>query len=316
MLGITGATGKLGGKVASRLEKLGVAQRLIVRDAKRAPDLQNAEIAQVSSYSDTPGMVKALTGVKTLFLISAQDRMGANQKAAQTGIDNPEYDRLKEQKTAIDAAVAAGVKQVVYLSFLGASESAVFILNQDHYYTEQYIRKAGIAFTFLRPCLYLENLPLRVSAEGIIRAPAGIGKAGWVTRDDIADVAVAVLTGKGHQGKTYDVTGPEALSMAQVAQKIAAASGKKVTYVAQPPEETWQKHNASGMDKFEADRRALTGKGLDDYEVEVWVTHYLQIVAGDLDVVSDTVPKLTGHKAQSLGEYLKLHPESYQHIGK
>ena len=316
MFGITGATGKLGVKVASRLEKSGVKQRLIVRDAARAPHLKEAEIAQVSSYSDGPAMKKALSGVKTLLLVSARDIMGVNQEAAKNGRAALTYDRLQEQITAIDAAKATGLGRIVYLSFLNAAENSVFILDRDHFRTEQYIRNAGIPFTFLRPCLYMENVPLRVSINGVIKAPAGNGKAAWVTRDDIADVAAAVLLGKGHEGKTYDVTGPEALTMQETAEKIAAASGRSVRYIALTPEETRAKHNASGMDKFEDERRTLTGRGLDDYEVEVWTTHYTQIAAGALDVVSDTVPRLTGHQAQSLAEYLHLHPESYKHIGQ
>jgi NAD(P)H dehydrogenase (quinone) len=314
IIGITGATGKLGGKVAAGLEKAGVKQRLIVRDPNRAPHLKNVEIAQVSSYGDTPGMKKALDGVETLFLVSARDIMGVTQQAALKGITAPRYNRLLEQITAIDAAVAAGVGHIVYLSFLGAAGNAVFTLNRDHYLTEEYIKKTGISYTFLRPCLYMDNIPLRVSKDGIIKAPAGKGKAAWVTRDDIADVASAVLTSKGHENKTYDVTGPEALTMAQTAEIIGAAAGKSVRYIAQTPEETRALHNASGMDNFEAERRRLTGRGLEEEEVEIWTTHYTQIAAGDLDVVSDTVPKLTGHKAQSLAEYLHLHPESYSHI--
>jgi hypothetical protein len=102
--------------------------------------------------------------------------------------------------------------------------------------------------------------------------------------------------------------------MTETAEKIAAASGRRVHYIAQSPEEARSLHNASGMYAFEAERRALTGQGLDNSEVEIWVTHYLQIAAGDLDVVSDSVRKMTRHEAQSLGEYLSLHPESYQHI--
>ncbi len=315
MIAITGATGKLGAKVASLLEKSGVNQRLIVRDAGRAPRLKNSEIAQVSSYGDAPAMKKALSGVKTLFLISAHDSMGAAQQAFKKGLPPPRYDRLQEQIIAIDAAIAAGVSRIVYLSFLNAAEDAVFVLNREHFRTEQYIRKTGIAFTFLRPCLYMENAPLRVSSEGIIKAPAGNGKVAWVTRDDIADTAAAVLTRKGHEGHTYNVTGPEALTMDETAAKISKASGKSIRYIAQTPEETRALHNASGMDKLEAERRALTGQGLDDYEVEIWVTHYLQIAAGALDVVSDAVLRITGHKAQSLEEYLRLHPECYAHIG-
>jgi hypothetical protein len=70
----------------------------------------------------------------------------------------------------------------------------------------------------------------------------------------------------------------------------------------------------SGLDKYEADRLALTGKGVSDYEVEVWVSHFMQIATGELSVVSDTVPRLTGHKAQTLSDYLYNHPESYRYL--
>src|SRR4030042_3287098 len=211
MLGITGATGKLGAKIASRLEKSGERQRLIVRDASRAPYLNRTEIAQASSYGDKQAMEKALSGVKTLFLVSAHDRMGVIQNAAKKGLPAPPYDRLQEQISAIDAAVEAGVSHIIYLSFLNAADNATFVLAREHFLTEQHIRNTGVSFTFLRPCLYMENVPLRVSKDGIIKAPAGNGRAAWVTRDDIADVVVAVLTGTGHEGHIYDVTGPEAL---------------------------------------------------------------------------------------------------------
>jgi hypothetical protein len=68
------------------------------------------------------------------------------------------------------------------------------------------------------------------------------------------------------------------------------------------------------LEKYEAERRMLTGNGLDDYEVDVFVTHFLQIAMGDLADVSNTVPELTGHPAQSLAEYLQQHPESYRHL--
>jgi NAD(P)H dehydrogenase (quinone) len=207
------------------------------------------------------------------------------------------------------------VEHIVYLSFLGAAEKAVFVLSREHFHTEEYIKSTGIAYTFLRPCLYMENAPLRVSPEGIIRAPAGNGKVAWVARDDIADVAAAVLTGHGHEGRVYEITGPEALTMAETAAKIAEASGETVQYIAQTPEEARTLHNSSGMENFEAERRRLTGHGLDDYEVEIWVTHYLQIAAGALKTVSANVPQIAGYQAQTLEDYLHHHPESYSHIG-
>src|SRR3990172_10007227 len=101
MIAVTGATGKLGYKVALRLAGIGVKHRLIVRDTARAPELPHADIAQVSSYGDAGGMEKALTGVKTLFLVSARDRMGATQNAAIMGLPPPTYDRVRQQITAV-----------------------------------------------------------------------------------------------------------------------------------------------------------------------------------------------------------------------
>ena len=113
MIGVTGATGKLGSKVALRLEKFGVRQRLIVRDPERAPHLSKAEVARVDSYGDFQAMKKALSGIKTLFLVSAHDRMGVAQQAAKKGVSAPHYDRIHEQISVIDAAVVAGVSRIV-----------------------------------------------------------------------------------------------------------------------------------------------------------------------------------------------------------
>lgn len=314
MLAVTGATGQVGGRVAARLAKIGLAQRLIVRDPGQAPHLPGAEVVQASSYGDAVAMGRALSGIETLFLVSAQDRMGVAQRSAVDKVPTPSYDRTMQQVIAVDAAAAVGVRHIIYLSFLNAATDATFILARDHFHTEEHIRAIGVPFTFLRMSLYTDHVPLRVSDDGVIHAPAGEGRAAWVTRDDLADVAVTVMTESGHQGHTYDVTGPEALTMAETAEQLSFITGRRITYQAQTPHEARATHTTSGLDKFEAKRQALTGSGLSDYEVEVWVTHFLQIATGELATVSDTVPKLTGHPAQSLAEYLEKHPESYQHL--
>ncbi len=314
MLAVTGATGQVGGRVAARLAKLGLKQRLIVRNPARAPQLPGAEVMQISSYGDAVALGRALSGVETLFLVSAHDRMGVAQRSAIEGILNLSYDRIQQQVTAVDVAAAVGVQRIVYLSFLNAAADSTFILARDHFHTEEHIRALGLSFTFLRMSLYTDNVPLRVSDNGVIRAPAGEGRAAWVTRDDLADVGVAVMTGTGHEGHSYDVTGPEALTMAEVAERLSKVTGRKITYQAQTPHEARATHTTSGLEKFEAELRSKTGRSLDDYGVEVWVTHYLQIATGELATVSDAVPRLTGHPAQSLADYLDKHPESYQYL--
>jgi NAD(P)H dehydrogenase (quinone) len=314
MLSITGATGQLGGRVAARLAKMGRAQRLIVRDTSRAPAHHGAEIVHASSYGDAAAMHRALLGVDTLFLVSARDRFGVNHMSAKNKVPPAAYDRLEQHRIAIDCAAAAGVRHIVYLSVMNAAPDAVFILAHDHFHTEQYIRASGMRFTFLRASLYTDNVPQSVSADYVIRAPAGEGRAAWVTRDDIADVAAAVLTGSGHEGRTYDVTGPEALTMAETAERLSAVIKRRIIYQPQTPEEARALRSTSRLEKFEAERRMLTGQGLDDYEADVFVTHFMQIAAGDLECVSRTVPDLTGHPAQSLVEFLAHHPESYSHL--
>jgi uncharacterized protein YbjT (DUF2867 family) len=314
MLAVTGASGQVGGRVAARISRLGLSQRLLVRDPARAPLLPGSEIVQVSSYGDFIAMRRALSGIATLFLVSARDRFGVAHISAQKGVAPPPYDRLKEQLAAVNAAAEAGVNHIVYLSVMHAAPDATFILAHDHFHTEEYIRKLGLRFTFLRACLYTDNVPQCVSAGDIFRAPAGDGRAAWVTRDDIADAAAAVLAGTGHAGCTYDVTGPEALTMDETAECLSEALKRKIGYQSQTPEEARADRSTSRLDKYDAERRRLTGHGLDDYEVEVFVTHFLQIAMGDLAKVSDAVPKLAGHPATSLSDYLRQHPESYRHL--
>jgi NAD(P)H dehydrogenase (quinone) len=147
-----------------------------------------------------------------------------------------------------------------------------------------------------------------------MRVPAGEGRAAWVTRDDIADVIVSVLTGSGHDGRVYDVTGPQALTMTETAAELSRVTGRRITYEMQTPHEARTGRRTSRLEKYEAQRRELTGHGLDDYEVEVFVTHFLQIATGELATVSDSVPRLTGHPATSLSAFLDQHPESYRHL--
>ncbi|MGH3681002.1 MAG: NAD(P)H-binding protein, partial [Natronosporangium sp.] len=180
LIAVTGAGGGIGARVARRLAAAGVTQRLLTRDPARAPRLLGATATR-ADFRD-PGTVRqALTGVRTLFLVSATE----------------DADRVQLHTDAVDAALAAGVTRIVYLSFLAAAPDATFTFARDHWHTEQRIRAAGIAYTFLRDNLYQDGLPFFADAEGTIRGPAGAGRFAPVARDDVADVAAAVLRGTG-----------------------------------------------------------------------------------------------------------------------
>ena len=305
MIAVTGAAGALGCRIAQRLAKMGMPQRLLVRNSNGAPQLPGTELGLIGSYSDMPAMRRALKGVKSLFLVSARDKMGVIIKSFENNVPVPDYDRFQEHKAAITAAMEAGVERIVYLSFLNASPDATFILSHDHYQTEKYIQSSGMQYTFLRPNLYMDNVANHQTIGDVIRAPAGEGRISWVSRDDIADVAVKVLTGAGHEGKTYDVTGPEALTMQETAAHLSMVTGRKITYESQTPEEVRKTRSASRMDELEARRRKLTGNGLTDYEVDVWISHYYQIATGEVSLVSDTVPQLCNRQAETLRSYLQ-----------
>jgi NAD(P)H dehydrogenase (quinone) len=278
LIAVTGATGALGGRVAARLgaRDLRPRPRLVVRDLARAAAVVGADIEQMghAGYRDQAALTAVLRGAETLFLVSGRESV----------------ERVVEHAHAVRAAVDAGVRRIVYTSFLGAGPDATFTFAQDHYATEQLIRESGLAYTFLRNSQYVDYLPLLVGPDGVIRGPAGDGRCAWVSRDDVADVAAAVLTADGeHDGQTYDVTGPEAHTLARAAERLSEATGREIVY----REETVSEAYAS--------RAHL---GVPDFELDGWVTSYVAIATGEMDVVSDTVPRIAGHRAQLVSYWL------------
>ncbi|MBJ7520100.1 MAG: NAD(P)H-binding protein [Solirubrobacteraceae bacterium] len=283
MIAVTGATGELGGRVAARLAAEGAAQRLVVRDEARAPELAGAEVVVAAGYHDREGMTAALHGADTLFLVSGREAA----------------DRVAQHYAAVDAAVDAGVRRIVYTSFLGAAPDATFTLARHHHLTEEHIRATGLAHTFLRNSMYLDFVPFFASADGVIAGPAGDGRCAWVARDDVADVAAVVLTTDGHDGLTYELTGPDAHTLTWAAEQLTRVTGRDVRYV----DETIEQAYAS-----------RAHYGAPDFEVDGWVTSYLAVKEGELDVVTDTVERLTGHRPQALPEFLERNPGSWAHL--
>jgi NAD(P)H dehydrogenase (quinone) len=294
MIALTGVTGTLGGRVAARLSAAGAPLRLVVRDADRAPDVPGAEtVANPGGYADAAGFEAALEGVDTLYLVSAAEA----------------EDRVQQHLTAVGAAAAAGVRRIVYTSFVGARPDAAFTLVRHHYATEQAIAATGVRHTFLRHNMYADFVPFFAVREGdraVIAAPAGEGRVGFVSRDDLADVAAAVLLRKGPaadglalDGQALDVTGPEALSLAEAARVLTEATGVPTEYRPQTVEEAWATRRPSGHP---------------DWEIEGWVTSYVAIAEGELASVTDVVERLAGQPPRSVAEHLRAHPEDWAHL--
>ncbi len=272
-LGITGATGHIGGEVARLLTDAGVEARLLVRDPSRAPSLPDAEVRQ-AVYGD-PACVEALRDVETLLMVS-----GAESD-----------DRVGEHRGFVEAAVEAGVRHVVYTSFVGAGDTSGFLLGRDHGATEQIIRDSGIAFTFLRDNFYAEVFPYFADDDGAIKGPAGTGRVAAVSRKDVAEVAALVLQDPAaHAGRSYDLTGPEALTLTEIATVLTEVTGRTHWFV----DET--------MDEARASRSHY---GAPDWLVDAWISTYTAIRDGELDHVSGDIPRLLGRPATTFADAVR-----------
>lgn len=273
VLAVTGATGQVGGRVARLLADL--QPRLVVRDPSRVTALDGSTVVR-ASYDDLDAAVTALRGVDTLLMVSASE--------SRT--------RRAEHRTFIRAAAEAGVGHLVYTSFVGAAPDAAFTLGRDHFDAEQAIREAGMAHTFLRDNFYLDVLPFFADEQGVIRGPAGDGRTAAVARADVADVAATVLRAPaGHAGATYELTGPEALSFAEVAARISAALGRPVRFEDETVEDAYAWRKAA--------------YGAEDWQLDAWVSTYTAIRDGELATVTDDVRRLTGHAPRSLEDVLR-----------
>jgi NAD(P)H dehydrogenase (quinone) len=273
-IGVTGATGAVGGRTARLLAAAGHPVRLLVRDPARAPQLPGATVA-TATYGD-PAAVEALRGVDTLLMVSAAEA----------------EDRLAQHRGFVEAAAAAGVRSVVYTSFVGASATSGFTLGRDHGATEDAIRASGLSPTFLRDNFYAEVWPHFADSQGVIRGPAGQGRAAVVSRRDVAEVAALLLAERDeaperHAEATYDLTGPEALTLADIAEVLSEVTGRPHRFEDETVEEA----------------RASRGSyGAPEWQLQAWISTYTAIRDGEMEAVSDDLPRLLGRPATTFAE--------------
>lgn len=259
--------------MARLLAERGHEQRLLVRDRTRAPALEGASVAQ-AAYDDAEAMRRALDGVDVLLLVSAAE--------------HPQ--RLAQHRTAVAAAAAAGVRRVVYTSFQGASPAAVFTLARDHWWTEVALEEAALPTTALRSSLYADVLPFFFGEDGVLRGPAADGRVAAVARRDVAECAVVALLEEEHAGRAYVLTGPEALTLDEVAQELSEASGEAMRYEPETVEQAYA---------------SRAHYGAEQWQLDAWVSTYTAVAAGELACVTGDVERLTGHRATALTTVLR-----------
>lgn len=276
MIVITGATGQVGGEVLRRLLQRDVPVRALVRDSAKAEAdaVRRSGVETVEGdFAEPETLDRALEGADTMFLQCA---------------NVPEQVEL--ESNAVDAAVRAGVRRVVKLSILGAQAGSPVPFRDWHGRIEERLKDSGTGFTLLRPNFFMQSLPGLIGADGNIYAPTGDGRVGWVDIRDIAEVAARTLKEEGHEGETYTITGPDSLSMAEVAEKLSEATGREIRHVDVSSGVAWERMVSSGMPEWFA---------------EALLALYAAIRQGGLDVVTGTVARVGGTEPRTFAEYAR-----------
>lgn len=277
MILVTGASGTVGSEVARHLRAHGAPVRLASRGTSAGKDAVPVDFARPET------LASALAGVDAVFLVGATL---PNQAELETNV--------------VNAAKKAGVKKLVKLSVFAADTEA-FGFARIHRAVEKAIEASGIPFTFLRPNGFMQNVANyyagTIKTQGAFYGSAGEARISHVDVRDIAAVAAKALTTPGHDGRAYTITGPEALTYAQIAEKAGKAIGKPVAYVNLTDEQSKQGALAAGVPEFYAD-------------LLVDLTRYYR--GGTAATVSGDVVKMTGTKPRSFDAFLADHLAAFR----
>lgn len=279
MFAMTGAGGKLGRRVAEALLQRTPAPtvRLGTRTPERLKDLAARGARVVRADFDDPASLAALfDGSEAALIISG---------------DAPNEPRIKQHDTAFRAAKAAECRRIVYTSFANATSASRFSIARSHAESEALLKTLGTPYTILRNNLYAENIMIdaaRVSGE--LAQPGANGKVAYIAYADVAEAAAGALVGQGHDNKTYEITGPEALDQFEIATALSRAWGKPVRAV-----EITREAYADG----------LAQRGLPPFIVELIVSLQAAVAAGEYAAVSDDACHLAGRALEPVSEFLK-----------
>jgi uncharacterized protein YbjT (DUF2867 family) len=277
MILVTGSTGKVGLALIDALSAAGAPFKALAHSDASAQSLAAKGVQAVrGDLGDRVAYRAALGGVDRLFLLSSA----------------PHGSEL--ELPAIQDAKAAGVRHVVKLSALGTEADSSNPLFREHARVERALEESGLAFTILRPTFFMQNWVAfyshAIKAGQPVYANAGSARLGWIDTRDIAAAAAAALTGAGHEGRIYDLTGPATFSYAEVAEKLSTLLDRKVAYVAVPDAAAYQ---------------AMTGMGMDPWYAYGMVVLNQGVRRGQADVTTGTVELVTGKPPRALGAFLQ-----------
>jgi uncharacterized protein YbjT (DUF2867 family) len=275
MILVTGGTGNVGFELVKKLSEHGHPVRMFVRNRAHARLItpSGVEFAE-GDFANPDTFSRALHGVDRLFLLVPSSSESERQ-----------------QRSFVDAAKRSRVAHIVKLSKLGADEHSLNRFQRYHGVVESHVLKSGIPFTFIRPNLFMQSLLTfrpTVSSQGAMYASAGNARISIVDVRDVATIAAKALTESGHEGKTYNITGPEPLTHSEMARELSFASGKVIQYVDVPPGAMEESLVSFGMPAWRA------AGVVEDYE------HYRR---GEAAMVTSTFREVTGATSSSFSQF-------------
>lgn len=276
-IGVSGASGHLGSALVKELKNRAPGHGIVA--ISRSPD--KAASAGVDTlfgdYDDSSSLLKAYKGLDRLLLIPGMDL-------------RPGY-RARQIRSAIDAAVAAGVRHIVYMSAAGARNAPSSNITADYFASEQHLMRNAREWTVLRMGYYSESFAQEAQmslAYGVITG-LGENRVSFVARDDLAAAAAGILSSEGHDGAIYTGTGPATLTGAERVALISQITGKPMSFVVLPVETL---------------RAQMEQGGLPPEVVQVVVSIQQNFAAGDFDIVTGDIKRLSGRSPRSLEDVL------------
>ncbi|MDF1716493.1 MAG: NAD(P)H-binding protein [Antarcticimicrobium sp.] len=276
---VTGASGQLGRQVIDNLLAAGAGPIIAVsRSPEKLADQADKGVeARKGDFNDPASLTAAFAGGKRLLIISTDD--------LEPGM------RLAAHSNAIKAAKAAGINHIVYTSLTNPVEESPITFSGDHRDTETMIKDTGAGYTILRNNLYTDLILMgggQSIGMGQHFAAAAEGKTGYVTRADCARAAAAALM-QETGSSVLDITGPEAITQADVAAILSEVAGKEIPYIAIPTEDLVQ---------------AMIGAGMPEFMARVFASFDTAMAEDYQDVATGDLEKLTGQAGQSVHDFL------------
>jgi uncharacterized protein YbjT (DUF2867 family) len=283
MIVATGSTGNVGGPLIAELAAMGVPTRALVHTLEKVSVVEREGVeVMVGDFGAPETLDAALEGAERAFLLTPPDPR------------QPEW-----EKNFVEAAERTGVRHVVKLSAQGADADSPMRIGRIHSECERLLKESDMAWTFLRPSIFMQTTLAyagQVAAEGRFYAPLAEAKTSMIDARDVAAVAARALTEAGHEGQVHELTGSEAISHRDIAEKLSAVLGRPVEHVEVSMED------AGG---------SMVGMGMPEWLAEAVAELFEVRQEGYLAGVTNTVAGITGREPRSYEEFARDHKGAF-----